>query len=232
MRKRARFLGFLFLLLMAAGILVAVARLGLIPRAYDPLSPIDLTVPPNTVTGVKLWLMEGDVPACLQALERAGVAVRPQVPRREPPDCSREGTVEVSKLWRAGLDPEVMQCGIALRLYLFERHGLQPLARRYFGSAVERITHFGSYSCRRKRGGGSMSEHATANAFDISGFRLANGQVVSLKKDWTSGGPSSRFLRDVRINACLQFNMVLGPDYNADHADHFHVDMGWAMGCH
>jgi hypothetical protein len=77
-----------------------------------------------------------------------------------------------------------------------------------------------------------MSEHATANAFDLAGFHLSNGRAISLKGDWKSGGPASAFLHDLRTRSCLLFNMVLSPDYNADHADHFHLDQGWLMGCH
>jgi hypothetical protein len=121
---------------------------------------------------------------------------------------------------------------VALRLYLLERHVIQPLARRRFDSGVTRISHFGSYSCRTMRGGSRLSEHATANAFDIAGFELANGRTITLKRDWTSAGTPSRFLREVRLGACSLFNMVLSPDYNADHADHFHVDMGLFRGCH
>jgi hypothetical protein len=138
----------------------------------------------------------------------------------------------VSRLSQASLKPEEMRCDLALRLYLLERHGLQPLARHHLGADIDRIEHFGSYSCRTIRGGRRLSEHATANAFDIAGFRLSNGRTISLKKDWPAGGPSGRFLREARDAACLMFNMVLSPDYNADHADHFHIDMGWLRGCH
>ena len=69
-----------------------------------------------------------------------------------------------------------------------------------------------------------MSEHATANAYDIAGFKLADGRMVTLKQGWN--GSAGTFLRDLRLSACLLFNMVLSPDYNADHADHFHFDMG------
>lgn len=231
-KARSRLWTVVILLLMAAAIVVAGARLGVIPEAYNPLAPIDLRDPPNAITTAKLWIMQGHFPACVSALRRAGVAVRPMPFQSERPGCSREGTVLISKLSRAGLAPEEMKCDVALRLYLLERHGIQPLARRQLGSEVDRISHFGSYACRNKRGGSSLSEHASANAFDISGFKLANGRMVTLKKDWTSGGPSARFLRDVRVKACRLFNMVLSPDYNADHADHFHVDMGWIIGCH
>jgi hypothetical protein len=53
-----------------------------------------------------------------------------------------------------------------------------------------------------------------------------------LKTGWRGGGAPAAFLHDIRARACLLFNLVLSPDYNTDHADHFHLDMGWLMGCH
>lgn len=76
-----------------------------------------------------------------------------------------------------------------------------------------------------------MSEHATANAFDLAGYRLDNGRDISLKAGWNGPGAQREFLRDLRIRACLLFNLVLSPDFNADHADHFHLDMGLYRAC-
>ncbi len=36
----------------------------------------------------------------------------------------------------------------------------------------------------------------------------------------------ARFLRAGREAACADFNVVLSPDYNAAHRNHFHLDMG------
>ncbi len=219
-------------LLVLAGALYGALRLSLIADSYNPLAPIDLAAAPNLMTEPKLWIMSGDTPACIAALARAGVRFEllPKRPSRR--GCERDGTVLLSRLWKAGLAAEEMRCDIALRLYLLERHAIQPLALRHLGAAVDRIEHFGSYSCRTIAGSSRMSEHATANAIDISGFRLDGGRTVSLKRGWTAGGKSARFLRDVRAGACRWFNMVLSPDYNEAHADHFHADMGWFRGCH
>jgi hypothetical protein len=45
-------------------------------------------------------------------------------------------------------------------------------------------------------------------------------------KEWSKENPDARFLRQVREGACDTFNVVLSPDYNAAHRDHFHLDMG------
>ena len=232
MRRGSKFILFIVLLTGLATLVLVAARTRFIADRWNLLAPLDLTLEPNLLTNAKLWMMEGDQAACVTALRKAAAVIHEMPLRTERPGCVRDGTVLISKLSEASIEPEEMRCDIALRLYLLERHGIQPLARRHFGTGVDRISHFGSYACRNMRGGNRLSEHATANAFDISGFSLADGRMVTLKKDWTSGSASARFLRDVRVRACLLFNMVLSPDYNADHAGHFHVDMGWFMGCH
>lgn len=222
-----------FLAALAATVLALAlaAQFRLVPDRYNPLAPLDLAETPNLMTGTKLWLMEDDPRACVAALRRAGVTLTEMPEQTERPGCIRRGTITLSKLHGARIRPEEMRCDIALRLYLLDRHDLQPLARQHLGSGVAEIVHFGSYSCRNIRGRNRLSQHATANAFDIAGFRLVNGRTVSLTSGWDAGGATSAFLHDLRGRACLLFNMVLSPDYNADHADHFHVDMGPYMGC-
>jgi hypothetical protein len=114
-------------------------------------------------------------------------------------------------------------------LYLFERHVLDPAARLHLNSGVARINHFGTYNCRNVYGRavGRRSEHALANAIDIGGVVLEDGRIVSLARHWDrAGSPEGRFLREVNDGACRFFNAVLGPEYNAAHRDHFHLDMG------
>ncbi len=111
---------------------------------------------------------------------------------------------------------------------LFEKHGLQPAAQRVFGQPVAQVDHLGSFACRNvyHRKQGRLSQHATADALDISGFRLRDGQRIVLARDWQAGGQKAEFLRQVQQAACDSFSTVLGPDYNAAHHNHFHVDMG------
>ncbi|WP_375292508.1 extensin family protein, partial [Sphingomonas melonis] len=80
---------------------------------------------------------------------------------------------------------------------------------------------------------GTWSEHATADAVDIAGFRLADGRRITVVGDWTGSGDKAAFLREVRDGACRLFATTLSPDYNAAHRDHLHLDqadrgaMGW-----
>lgn len=225
----------LVLLLLVIGLAATgfwVLRSRAIPDAYNPVAPLDLAAAPNFVTPAKLWLIKGRTAACVAALARVGVVAVPMPLRIDKPACQRRGTVMVNHLWKASLKPLEMRCDITLRLYLLERHAIQPLALAHFGQPVARIDDFGSYSCRTIRGSSWMSEHATANAYDLAGFRLANGRMISVKKDWRAGDAAANFVPEVRDAACRLFNMVLSPDYNADHHDHLHLDMGLLRGCH
>ena len=131
----------------------------------------------------------------------------------------------------------VTSCAVAAALALWERDVVQPAARRHFGERVVGIDHAGSFSCRRLygRAEGRFSEHATADAIDIIGFRLADGRRVSVLRDWRRDRAEAAFLREVRDGACDLFATVLSPDYNAAHAAHFHFDQadrgsfGWRL---
>lgn len=225
--------------LLFAALLIAIAAYGLIawrglmPGRYDVFAPLDPTETPSFLTGFKLWRISGDYPACIAALRRSGADFSEVPVHTETlePGCELRDTVLISKFSQAVIAPEEMRCDIALRLYLHERHDIQPLARKYFSVGVSRLHHLGSYSCRKIRGGRRMSQHATANAFDLAGYRLADGRDITLKNGWKAGGAKSAFLRELHTRACLVFNLVLSPDFNAGHAGHFHFDMGGYKAC-
>ena len=125
-----------------------------------------------------------------------------------------------------------MQCPLAVAVYLWQRE-VDALALKHFEQPLAKIHHYGTYSCRRQRGNGSgqWSEHAFANAWDVAAFELQDGTLINIKKDWGGTRKKKNFLRDVRSAACGLFRVTLSPDYNAAHADHFHLDMGPSGSC-
>jgi len=124
-------------------------------------------------------------------------------------------------------------CPLAVAFALYQRHGLQPAAQQAFGQRVARVDHLGSFACRNMyhRKIGWRSEHASANALDIAGFRLSDGRNISVLKDWPKDSAEGRFLRLARDGACDAFNVVLGPDFNSAHRNHFHLDLGPLWRC-
>jgi hypothetical protein len=175
-------------------------------------------------------LVDANFENCQVALNRAGMNLPHSLLKAAGTTCALDDAVQLSHLGAVKIRTEDMRCNIAARLYMWQRNVVEREAMRQFGEGIAEVTHFGAYSCRTIRGSKYMSEHATANAFDISGFKLKSGKTISVLKDWNNG-PKSNFLHAVHDGLCDYFNLTLSPDYNADHKDHFHVDMGWVRGC-
>lgn len=225
-------------MIVVLALLVASPRLFLpedVPPPWRPWGPLDLSAQPTVVSAWKVRSLASSEQRCLDALRSGGASVADLPDRPVADGCGVPGRVRLAGLARARVNPVETQCQIAARLYLWERHVLQPAARHHFGTTVREVLHFSSYSCRRIRTssgiGSRMSQHSTANAIDISGFVLADGRRITLLRDWDGDGAKAAFLRDARDGLCEWFNMVLSPDYNRLHADHFHADMGFWRGC-
>jgi hypothetical protein len=170
---------------------------------------------------------------CLAALDDHDVDYQP-VNGSESHDsgCNVDTAVRVRRSTVALSKPVTMSCGLAARLDQFTREVIQPLARSDLGERVNRINHLGSYVCRNNTSvRGRLSEHAFGRAIDIAGFRLADGKTVSVEQDWSRPGPNGTFLHHVAHSACQYFSVVLTPDSNADHYNHFHFDIGPGKVC-
>jgi len=145
--------------------------------------------------------------------------------------CSTMNTVRLSSLQGdrsayalSNLGP--VTCPLAQTFAGWARYGVGRAAREILGSPLARIETMGSYACRNVAGSSRRSAHATANAIDISAFVLADGRRISVVADWSNGSAAEReFLRVVHASACKRFGTVLGPQYNAAHRDHFHVEL-------
>jgi hypothetical protein len=207
------------------------------------------------------------------------------------------GTPAPVLLRAVGTDPKVaieppatMGCPMADVLGEWLRDTVQPEAKKLFGSTVVKIQNASSYVCRNRYGGANtpLSEHALANALDVSEFVLANGERITILEDWpkvvevpappeanpkratedkesvaaskqaadgktaksttkpavipakaqSAAEPSpppvakepemdreAQFVTFLHEDACRRFGTVLGPDANAAHKNHFHLDM-------
>jgi hypothetical protein len=228
----------LTLVLLAPLALLGAVLSGLlrVPPEWDPRAPLDFRAAPNLMTQWKLARMGLQPASCFAAFEASGIN-----PQRLPDRPSEDGCPLLNTLRLQGesavLSPArpVVTCPVAAAWLMFERHALQPAAEAHFNSRVTAVRHLGSYACRNVygRASGRRSQHATANAIDIAAFTLANGREVRLVRDWSDAGDSAAaaFLRQVRDGACRYFGAVLGPDYNAAHRDHFHMEAGHWQRC-
>ena len=149
--------------------------------------------------------------------------------------CSTISSVSLTSVGIPITNITAIQCALARTLTVWTREAVQPSARQVFGSPVVRLESFGSYSCRNIKGrpqmAGTRSEHATANAVDISGFILADGRRITVESGWDGPEDERRFLRSIRESACKRFQTVLSPDFNAAHQDHLHFDLGRGPFC-
>lgn len=215
----------IFILLSGAAALLAV----LVARLQAP-APLDLGEAPGWSMASRLAAVEGA--ACRAALSDAGVRFTALPPRRDGAACGYDDGIRyaVGGSRTLALRPAgpVLACPVAAGLAVWEWQVVQPAALRWFGVPVTGIDHFGSYACRRIAGAASAgwSEHASARAIDVAGFRLADGRRITVARDWQrEGTPAAGFLAAVRDGACDIFATTLSPDYNAAHADHLHLDM-------
>lgn len=147
-----------------------------------------------------------------------------------PSVCGTERPYELSAVLdgQVRLKPTAMlRCPMIPQVERWTRESVAPAARYYFGTDVVEISVAGSYSCRPMNhvSGTKLSEHGYANALDVAGFTFADGRKITIKRGWNGDVTEQAFLRAVHRGACQQFTTVLSPNYDRNHADHFHVDL-------
>lgn len=218
---------------------------------WKPWTPLRIADEPNVLTRWKLMRATGDDGLCQAVLAGAEMSYTRLPDRQTGPGCGFRNAVRITRTTAMVGDAFSLSCRAALSLAMWERHVLQPEAQRVFGQSVTGIEHFGSYACRNiySREGASRSRHATADALDVAGFTLGDGRRIRIVRDWgpperrdrpatgSAGGnaadirDAAYFLRSLHRGACRYFDSALGPDYNAAHADHFHLDRGGYRAC-
>jgi hypothetical protein len=208
---------------------LALAGCGAVPEARAPDRPqrsAQASLAPNPATQM-----------CLATLGGQDARFSPLPDKYYGAGCATVGSVQLAALQGddgrfalANLGP--VACPLANTFAGWARYGVDRAARQILGSPLVRIETMGSYSCRNVAGSGRRSAHATAEAIDIAAFVLADGRTISVLGGWSSGDAREReFLRVVHQSACKRFGTVLGPDYNAAHRDHLHVELGGGSFC-
>lgn len=222
--------GTLFILgLIALGVALQKGIIN-IPRHWTPWAPLYVDDPITPVTQLKLKRLNDDRAACLAALDTVPedeLRYTPLADYTPTASCPLTNVVRMQSSSVRFNQSFVASCPLALAWVMYERHALQPAAQAIMGSRVAQVNHVGSFACRNVYGRdtGRRSEHATADALDVVGFQFEDGRQISLINDWDDAGNAGKFLRAARDGACDTFGNVLGPDYNAAHADHFHLGM-------
>ncbi len=124
----------------------------------------------------------------------------------------------------------VIDCSLAVSLYE---------AMAYVrGLGIEKAAFSSAYSRRKVRGTNHLSKHSFGLAIDIHAFTGPDLGTVSLKNDFeqglgddidclghplTQGGAALKILQCQLVRSGL-FRLVLSPDYDDAHHDHFHLE--------
>jgi hypothetical protein len=210
---------------------VAALWAGLVPKEISPLAPLSLEQRDQWFVDFKLAGLRRDPEACISVLDPSHIDASPVPDRPIEEGCGWTNAVGFSQVGGARLNANPLTCEMAAGVALWVMHEVQPAARAAFGQNVASIEEMGTYSCRDIAGRGRRSAHATANAIDISAFRLEDGRRISVLRHWKGEGAEADFLRRVYDRACRYFRVTLGPDYDAAHADHFHFDRSGVWAC-
>ena len=173
---------------------------------------------------------------CLADLSQRKARFTPLTDAYYERGCSAVNSVNLTalaaddgELFVTNLGP--VYCPLASDFAAWAQYGVDRAARQMLGSRLVRIETFGSYSCRNVAGSTRRSAHASAQAIDVAAFVLADGRRITVKDGWARGGAELRFLQRVQDSACRRFGTVLGPNYNAAHRDHFHLEQGGGGFC-
>ena len=147
-----------------------------------------------------------------------------------PSVCGAEQPFEMAAAdgGRVILSPSAqLRCPMIPQVDRWVVNTIEPTARRIYGSPLVELKIAASYACRPMNNvwGAHLSEHGHANALDVSAFVLADGRRISVKGGWNGDDREQAFLRAVHDGACNEFTTVLGPEYDSNHRDHFHVDL-------
>jgi hypothetical protein len=214
-----------------------------IPDEFNPWAELDATAPSNLLTPLKLRRARDDPARCFAALKQLDARYTSVPDREAAPGCGFHDALRLSGVGLSKLQPPViLSCRAALSFGIWERHAVQPAAQAHLRSELVSTRNLGSYACRDVNTGEPAlqgtrrSRHATADAIDIAAFVLADGRTIAVERDWApldavaQPGPAA-FLRDVHASACTFFDGVLGPDYNAVHRNHFHLETGGWRAC-
>ncbi len=126
---------------------------------------------------------------CTEILNAAALDYEPLQPIKEGL-CGARAPILVTSI---GSDkkveinpPATITCPMARALQAWLSKIVQPEAKALLGSNVAELQNVSSYACRNRNGGakGLVSEHAFANALDVSAFILASGERVTVLESW------------------------------------------------
>lgn len=203
------------------------------PPASSPIPSTqnsdDADSPANPVTERPPRVYQAACPAMLQGLVEAKL-----LPPIQDGICKEQSPLSVTGVRVGGRtivfsQPAVLNCAMAMQVAQWTTR-LNGYAQSVFNTGISQLHTGTSYACRSRNNAfdAPISEHGFANALDVTGVTLDGDKRITLPRDWAGNSAEAKFMRQAHTAACGAFTTVLGPDANALHADHLHLDLG----CH
>jgi hypothetical protein len=235
MRKLRQILAPLLLTILLSIMIFGSFWFGLVPQQFSPFPRISLAVQGQWFLDPRLAMLRNNPSLCRQVLVAPYISA-PRIKTKPIRNgCGWTNAVALSRAGTANIAGKPLTCEMAAAVTLWTSGVLQPAAEEMFGHRVKRIHTMGTYGCRNIVGNrmwrNTRSQHATANAIDISAFTLTNGARISVLKHWNSTGNKGKFLRKIHRRSCRYFRVSLSPNFNVSHRDHFHFDRGPLWTC-
>jgi hypothetical protein len=212
-----------------------------LPRFNEPSTTADVCVPADQAPA-----MPPPMGCYAQAQEVCLNYMPAQNPMEMPAGAS--GTCDVEDPLRlqspvngihfmddGGGEPSLlMRCQLALAIYR-----LTVLLKTL---DVVEVTQLGTYNCRPIAGTSTLSQHGLGLAIDLAEFKTSDGTTYNVLNDfegdisydatgcsfsYTPSTAKGKWLLDLAEQMCEQqiFNIILTPNYNAAHNNHFHCDL-------
>lgn len=168
--------------------------------------------------------------SCTEVLDRLGVEYEPARRRNIAQGVAIGGDLGGVTFRSYGGKPLVIDCSLAVSLALsapfFAVHGITT------------VTYSSAYDRRRIRGTRRLSRHSFGLAIDIHTFAGDELEAVTVRDDYEQGlgdnidcvgqplTEGGRILRQVTCQLARSelYRIVLDPDYDADHYNHFHLE--------
>ncbi len=177
---------------------------------------------------------EDEPEGCLERLDRLGV-VYESVHRR-----GIEEAVEIQGPL-GGVEFRAYKEGVPLVLDCSLVYSLVKAGRYLSAHGIDAVRYSSAYDRRNIRGTRRPSKHSFGLAIDVHTF-IAGDEAYTVKEDYEQGlgddfdcigeplTEAGRLLRtlDCQLSRSELFRIVLTPDFDADHYNHFHIEaLAW-----
>ena len=204
------------------------------PADTTPAAPPDERGPAPTAIVVEPAAPPRDYQIACPAVMNGEVTAKALPPIHEN-QCGLQSPLSLEAVMANGRSiplnaPVTTDCGMATALPRWVSD-VDSYLKAKENTEIESLIVGTNYACRNVNNGegGNLSFHAFGDALDVSGFTLADGRTITVEPAWLgTEAQGSRIIRFAHDAACTHFTTVLGPDANALHHEHLHIDLG----CH